>query len=1135
MFVPEEIFKGDLIGAVTDYRRGVPVSVFGAATAARAAIEAAAARGDTAPTLVVAGDFYLAKNAADELRAMEPTAVFLPARDDVLACRGSSGGETALLRLRSLYMIASGKAKAAVCPAEAIMQLFPRRESFLAHCFTVQKGGTADPETLTKLLVYAGYKREEQLSDAGRFSLRGDILDVWSACEERPARIEFFGDEVESIRYFDADDQLSDERAERYEISPFTEFFAEGDEAERIACELEAMGKKSDLAPDCAVKLRENAGELAARVRAGDRGGALSYLLPIAEHGDIISFGNFGGAIYDDVKLIVDNAKMHLGEHRNRFATLLSRGETLPFALDALTEPMAVFGAAGNKLAFQSMNSANRIFAPRAVYTLRNMELPAYFRDFREMASDITNWLDRGYTVYLSLPDRERRKTIADFLGENGVMLSSGYGAGGARAIDDRIERGGVFHDEKIVIIGERELSRKEAKKKLRRSKKDVFAAPEPGEYVVHDLHGVGRFEGMVKLEVGGARRDYLLVTYAGGDKLYVPVESMDQLSKYVADGGEPKLNKLGGADFAREKEKVRARVRKLAFDLVELYGERLNGKGYRYNDDDSLLDEFSASFEYAETEDQLVAVEEGLKDLKSGKLMDRLLCGDVGYGKTEVALRLAFKVISEGKQVAFLSPTTILAKQHYETVKKRMEPFGVRAVRLTRFDSPAEQAAAIKMLKAGKADIAVGTHRLLSSDVDFADLGLLILDEEQRFGVSDKEKIKNARRQVNVLALSATPIPRTLHMSMTGIRDISVLDTPPLSRIPVQTYVMEYGESLVVDAVTRELGRGGQAFIVYNRVADIATFAARIAALLPSARVAYAHGQMREETLERTVSAFADGETDVLVTSTIIENGIDIPRANTMIVVDADRLGLSQLYQLRGRVGRSDRLAYVFFTFDGGKPLSDAAYKRLEAITQFTEFGSGFRIAMRDLELRGAGTVLGAEQHGHMEKVGYDMYCKLLGEAVGELRGEKAIVRGEVTAAVDYGIFLPDGYVTDKDWRLRVYSRIARVSTLAERDELLGELADVYGPVPTPAKNLIDVALMKNRAATINAVKLTLRRGENSVSFRKVSDISEGVHRAATAAGGALDPAFAALRFPSAAKLLKFLLNAGEKLPQND
>ncbi len=1112
------------IKLAADYRDGKNVSAFGLCAFGKAAVTALI-KGDD-KTLVITPDFYQARAFSEQLSPLVGKVTLLPPRHDALVYRDALSGEAVSERMKALGLIASERAEVVACPVEALLQLYPDIDRFRSHVTLIKRGEEYDLNLLVKKLIAAGYRREEQLGDIGRFSLRGDILDVWSVAEDYPVRIEFFGDEVEKLRRIDEETHISAEEKDEYLITPITEIFPTDDEIEKLS---EALSKQklSALEPDYRVKAEAIVSELISKLTAGDRSLSLGYLLPKTANSTLFEFGGFESVVFDDVKQIYDNARLHISETENRFKTLRSRGEALDFAVDCIIDEKKAFSSDCKKLAFQSVMNANRIFNPDAVYNFKTMELPAYHRDFSLLETDLKNWSARGYTIYICAGDESARKGISEFLSDIKMSGVGDYGNGGIRLITEKTDKGAIFHEEKIVVIGSLDIARKPVKKKLKRARGDIFSAPEVGDYVVHEVHGVGRFEGVVKLENSGTRRDYLLISYAGTDRLYVPVENMDVLSKYAVDGaGTPTLNKLGGADFARVKAKVRASVKELAINLVDLYGERFKATGHRYSQDDSLLHEFERSFEHTETEDQLLAIEEGIADLKNGKIMDRLLCGDVGYGKTEVALRIAFKVIEEGKQVAFLSPTTILAKQHYETVKKRMEDFGVKIGRLTRFDSPSKQDKTIAELKAGKIDIVVGTHRLLSKDVDFADLGLLILDEEQRFGVADKEKIKDVRRSVNVLTLSATPIPRTLHMSLVGIRDISVLDTPPVERLPVQTFVVEYNETLLVDACLRELNRGGQVFIVHNRVEDIVDFTARVQALLPSAKVAYAHGQMKEDALEKRIEAFVEGKFDILVASTIIENGIDIPSANTMIVTEADRLGLSQMYQLRGRVGRSNRLAYVFFTFDGNKTLTESAYQRLDAITQFTEFGSGFRIAMRDLEIRGAGSVLGAKQHGHMEKVGYDMYCKILSEEIGELKGEKTKERKEVKVSVDYAAFVPDGYVTNKEWRLRVYSKIAKIASLKERDLLLAELADIYGPVPSQAKNLIDLALIKNLASNINAERVTLKKGVSEVVFGKVMDIENSVNSAATEVNGRLITVDKpALRFPSPSHLLKFLL----------
>ncbi len=1125
--------EGEAKKCAQAYRDGKKVSAFGLSGFAKSALSALCASGKT---LVVSADFYTARAFFEGISNFNDKVALLPPRDDTLLYRDSVSGENILTRLKTLYEIATGKADIVVCPAECLTQIYPDRERFLSRCVTIKKGEEYDLDALVKKLIEGGYRREMQITDVGRFALRGDILDIWSVAESEPVRIEFFGDEVESVRAMDMSDHRSKEERESYQISPVTEFFCDEIERKSVIKTLEGEKAKSALEPDFEAKRASLIGELLSKIECNDNSLSLCYLLPLVKNSTIFDFGLFEGTIFDESKQVYDNIALHEREHNNRFSTLLSRGETLSFCGGIIGLDKA-FDFEGKRLAFHSVTSQNRIFAPEVVFSFRTSENPPYFKDYQALISDALDFERRGYTVYLCAGEEGLYGSLSKTLRENEISYNLGYGEGGLRILRENSEKGCVFHGEKVAIIGSYDLKRKSEKKAIKRHKSEVFGIPSVGDFVVHELHGIGRFDGVVKLEVAGARHDYLLISYAQKDKLYVPIENMDGLSKFVSDGtSEPRLSRLGGADFAKIKERVKKSVKELAINLVSLYSDRLNGKGHIYSPDDSIVDEFGASFEHAETDDQLSAIEDGLRDLKEGKIMDRLLCGDVGYGKTEVALRIALKVIAEGKQVAFMSPTTILAKQHHETVVKRMEQFGVVVARLTRFDNAESRKKTLLGLKTGKVDIVVGTHRLLSKDVDFADLGLLILDEEQRFGVADKEKIKDMRRGVNVLTLSATPIPRTLHMSLVGIRDISVLDTPPVARIPVQTYVMEYGETLLVDACTREINRGGQVFIVYNRVADIDRFTARVSELMPSARVIYAHGQMKEEQLEKRIEQFVSGEADILVSSTIVENGIDIPRANTMLVMDADRLGLSQLYQLRGRVGRSNRLAYVFFTYDGRKTLTPTAYERLEAITQFTEFGSGFKIAMRDLEIRGAGSILGAEQHGHIEKVGYDMYCRLLSDAVGELRGEKPVRRREVKAVVDYPVFIPEGYITDKEWRIRIYSRISRIDSVRERENILADMRDIYGEVPESVKNLVDIALIKNLASRVLAESVILKRKEIALVFESVSDLNGDLIMSVNAHDGRIvSGEKPAIKFPSGAKLLKFLLQFSKKRVQND
>ncbi|MDR0426115.1 MAG: transcription-repair coupling factor [Clostridiales bacterium] len=1074
--------------------------------------------------LVIASDYFSARRFYENVKPLYRNAVLLPAKEDVLTYHQGVYGGSIVGRFSALFEIANGRADVVVTTAQAVLQLYPLRERFLSASLRFVAGASYDLEAAVKGLTAAGYKRCEQVADLGQFSVRGDILEVWSVKEAFPARLEFFGDELEKIKLVDTANQVAAGTPALYEVCPFTDLFLSEEEAGEAAAALYADVPKN-LEPDAAARAAEIAGEAGARLSSGDRSAALDIFLPYTRCQSLFGFGGFLNVVYDGTKQVYDSFLALRREHTARFAALLKQGEAFNGAFRQYLAESDLKTTA-RLTAFQSISNANRLFDPDAAVTYKTMEIVPYTRDIDQLARDIKSWHVTGYHVYIA-GGKEINEWMRAVLAERAVGFSNGYeAASGLSVVDAFVENGCIFHDDKRVVIGAYDLTVRPAKKQIKRSRAEVFSELKPGDYVVHEFHGIGLFEKVTRLDMGDIRRDYLEIRYAGADKLYVPVENMEALSRYTAET-PPALSKIGGAAFAKVKNRVKSAVKALAVNLFELYGERLEGKGHPYAGDDSLLRDFERTCGFVETDDQLTAVAEGLRDLKTGKIMDRLLCGDVGYGKTEVALRLAFKVIAEGKQAAFLSPTTILARQHFETVKRRMEPFGINAVRLTRFDAPAEQKKAVERLKAGKADIAVGTHRLLSKDVEFADLGLLILDEEQRFGVSDKEKIKDMRRSVNVLTLSATPIPRTLHMSMVGIRDISILDTPPVDRLPVQTYVTEYSETLVADAVGREVARGGQVFIVYNRVAKIDRFAFRLKDLLPDVRLAVAHGQMDERALERVIEGFVGGETDVLVSSTIIENGIDIPRANTMIVVDADRLGLSQLYQLRGRVGRSNLTAYVFFTYEGGKVLTENAVKRLESVMQFTELGSGFKIAMRDLEIRGAGNIMGAEQSGHMEKVGYDMYVRLLREAVAELKGEAVKPQREVKVLTDYSTFIPEAYAGDEKGRVKLYARIARVQSLKERDRLLKDIAEIYGPPPESMKNLVNAALMKNLAAGLDAAAVSLKRGKIAVSFDKLKDIPAAAHKLCLSMGGRLAVETPpALCFDSATVLLKFLLS---------
>ena len=706
-----------------------------------------------------------------------------------------------------------------------------------------------------------------------------------------------------------------------------------------------------------------------------------------------------------------------------------------------------------------------------------------------QLVADVKNWLSNGYRILAFTGGLQRTERLAEILNDEYFPLypvpDRLEALRGVSLTSEEMSHGLVIHESKLVILGSGDLYTKLTTKRIRKKRGDMFSAPEIGDYAVHEKHGVGRITGTKKIETTDGIKEYVAIEYKGGDVLYVPVEQMDVLSKYVGESN-PSLSRIGGADFDRIKERVKRSIRELSFDLKKLYAERGEKKGFRFPEHAVMMQEFEDAFSYEETPDQLVSIEEIKSDMCSDKVMDRLLCGDVGYGKTEVALRAVYLCVLGGKQAALMCPGTVLSEQHFNTALERFKDFGVKVEKLNSFKTRKQQAETLKRLANGDIDFIIGTHRLLSDDVKFYDLGLLVLDEEQRFGVEHKEKIKNVKNNVDCLTMTATPIPRTLHLSLAGIRDISTINTPPSKRLPVQTYVVEETETLIRDACIRELSRGGQVFILYNRVETISSFAGRISEIIPEGRVCYAHGRMEREALENSVFSFYRGEKNILVTTTIIENGIDLPNANTIIVIDSDRLGISQLYQLRGRVGRGARLAQAYFTFKPEKVLTSDAAERLKAIMQFTELGSGFKVAMRDLEIRGAGNVLGAEQHGHMDKVGYELYSKLLKE---ELTGESSF-----TAELDIKAtaYIPETYVESNAGRMDCYKQIAEIRTVEDYKRVCLSIEDNYGPMPDEVLNLLIIAVLKSYAAKFNVRKISVDGTQGSLELPSINSLKD-------------------------------------------
>ncbi|MCD8372789.1 MAG: transcription-repair coupling factor [Clostridia bacterium] len=1050
-----------------DCRLGVPTAVFGVSDPHKY-LTASLTEGKF---LYVAADQLSAQRAHAAISSLTgEKATLLTAKDDVLLYKDAVSKDSLYSRLAAVSEIDAG-ARITVCDAEALLQLFPAKTRSLV----LNVGEECDYASLPAALTASGYAREYDVEAKGSFAVRGDIIDIYPINCLNPVRIDFFGDTVERIRPYDA---VTGDRLP--EVKTITIISA----AEAVIPEKDMPAVKKALSDglkkfaDIHAFRRAQAisDDIKGKMDCGVFAGA-SYLMPLLSNTrtvfDVISKDTL--IIFDECKLINDKVEGVYSEHTNRFKELKAGGEVFDFSVNQIAPPDYFFNGLKNYrcMAVQNFLSSTFFFQPLKTYKLKSTPVPSYLNVFDQFITDAKNWLKGGYRMLVYCGNQGRAEKLTQILCDEGLPVNPvPYKLETLRGVaitEAELAHGLVIHESKLVIIGSSDLYTKSAvQKRIRRKRGDMFSAPEIGQYAVHETHGVGKITGTKKIETTDGIKEYVSVEYKGGDILYVPVEQMDILSRYVGEEN-PALSKIGGADFERVKERVKASIKKLAFDLKELYSERSKKKGYAFPENAVMMEEFENAFKYEETPDQLSSIQEIKEDMCSDKVMDRLLCGDVGYGKTEVALRAVYLCVLGGKQAAIMCPSTILANQHYATAVERFADFGVRVECLTRFKTPSQQQEILSKLANGQIDLLIGTHRLLSKDVVFYDLGLLVLDEEQRFGVEHKERIKHIKNNIDCLTMTATPIPRTLHMSLSGIRDISTINTPPRKRLPVQTYVVEETETLIRDACVRELSRGGQVFILYNRVESIQTFAAKVAAIMPEASVCYIHGRMDKDRLEKSMIDFCEGRHNILVTTTIIENGIDLPNANTIIVIDADRLGISQLYQLRGRVGRSSRLAHAYFTYKAEKVLSSDAAARLKAIMQFTELGSGFKIAMRDLEIRGAGNVLGAEQHGHMDKVGYELYSKLLKE---ELTGEKQTAAELDIKATAY---IPENYVESPAGRMDCYKQIAEIRSVADYKRVCLSIEDYYGEMPDEVLNLLIIAVLKSYAAKFSIRKITV------------------------------------------------------------
>ncbi|MBS6281563.1 MAG: transcription-repair coupling factor [Oscillospiraceae bacterium] len=1077
---------------------GCPAAVSGLSAVHRAHFAAGIWEQTGRPVVLLCADETEADRLAEDLTAFTGQAVRrLSARDFTFHNAAVVSRQWEHRRLSALRALAAGESPLTVCTVESLLQrTLPR--TLLTQCAQMLRVGEShDLPELAERLSAAGYTRCEQVEGVGQFALRGGILDVFSPAFDRPVRAEFFGDEIDSMGLFDVSSQRRTVNLREAEILPASEVlpqFAPGGFPgllEALDGLIARVEKSKPSHPALLATLNEDRErfQAGAAFPAVDRYLALIYP-QMATAADYLP--EDAVVLFCESPRVAERAKHYLWRLEEDVKTLLEGGQVsgeLAVYARTMEELCRVLG--DYPVCFlDSFASSSYPLRPRVMLDVMAKQLPSYGASLETAAGDLRHYQGAGFGAVVLAGGEQRCLNLQSLLREEKVRSAVDFalhdlpGPGQAVLCVGGLSAGFEYPDAKLAVLteGRPAAPRKpRPKKQTNRQKLDSYADLSPGDLVVHEHHGIGRYVGMVKMTADGVQKDYVKINYAGADVLYVPATQLDLVSKYIGAGENveaKKLSKLGGADWEKAKTRAKKAVADLAKGLIQLYAERQRLPGYAFSSDSPWQKEFEDQFEYTETDDQLRCIAEIKRDMEKAAPMDRLLCGDVGYGKTEVAFRAIMKCVLDGKQAAILAPTTVLARQHYLTAKRRFAKFPVEIDVVSRFRTAGQMRATLQKLQAGKIDLLIGTHRLFQKDVKFKDLGLLVVDEEQRFGVAHKEKLKELSKQVDVLTLSATPIPRTLNMALSGIRDMSTLEEPPQDRLPVQTYVLEHDWGVLADAMKRELERGGQVYYLHNRVETIERTAARIQALLPEARIGVGHGKMTQEELSDVMSHMTDGDLDILVCTTIIETGIDIPNANTLIIEDADHLGLAQLHQIRGRVGRSARRASAYMTYRRGKVLTEVAAKRLGAIREFAEFGSGFKIAMRDLEIRGAGNVLGPEQSGFLLSVGYDMYLKLLEEAVLEERGEKPELRAECAADLTVAASIPDRYVPSPEQRMDLYRRIARIRSEEEADDLVDELVDRYGDPPRPVNNLISVALLRAAAAKCGVTEIA-QRGE--------------------------------------------------------
>lgn len=1028
---------------------------------------------------------------------------FFPVDEVIHAEMAFASPEFRAERLATLSFLLSEKPGIVIVPLAGMRKLLPAKDDFVASFLSITQGMDLDLHELATHLIEAGYEREQMVASPGEFSIRGGIIDIYPLTEEHPVRIELFDTEVDSLRYFDADTQRSIRNINHFSIVPSTEQVFTRAQLHAAASAFETRMNKYAMALHDEADKQSLTQNLTPFLEALKKGETVDGLAPFAgliypKNTTILEYIRKDAVIVMDEYSRILETERHMQEEEAEWMTQqLSEHKVFPDVVLSEDVREQVKKAEHPLLYFSLFQKGMGNIKLDGIYPFQYRNMQPFFGRMPLLKTEMDRFQKLGYTVIVLAPNQERatslKKTFREFEIQSVETDKDALVLGQTQIIMGNLVNGFELPQEKIAVLTEKELFNRVTRTKARKrqisnaERLKSYNELSPGDYVVHVNHGIGRYTGMETMEINGVHQDYLTIVYQKEARLFIPVTQLNLLQKYVSSEGKvPRVNKLGGTDWAKTKRKVETRVEDIADELIELYAARDQEKGYAFSPDDAYQKEFEDAFPYTETDDQLRSVKEIKKDMEDEKPMDRLLVGDVGYGKTEVAIRAIFKAIQDGKQSAFLVPTTVLAQQHYETLLDRFEGFPVEVGLLSRFRTKKQQAETLEKLRKGQVDVLVGTHRILSKDVQFQDLGLLVVDEEQRFGVKHKERLKQMKAEVDVLTLTATPIPRTLHMSMLGVRDLSVIETPPANRYPVQTYVMELHFGAVKEAIEREMGRNGQVFYLHNRVATIEKKVNELQALLPDARIGFAHGQMSEGQLEDVLFQFLQGTYDVLVTTTIIETGVDMPNVNTLIVEDADHMGLSQLYQLRGRVGRSNRVSYAYFMYQPDKVLTEVSEKRLQAIKDFTELGSGFKLAMRDLSIRGAGNLLGKQQHGFIDSVGFDLYSEMLSEAVSRKRGLDISKKTPVEIDLNVNAYVPATYIEDERQKIEIYKRIRELKEVEEYTELQEDLFDRFGDYPQETADLLEIGLLKMYSEQAHIEKIKREKDILYVTFSK-------------------------------------------------